>query len=219
MIHPAQRTTPRPRASLFASLALTAALAGCAAGPVNSSLNSVHQPVVERSVHAINLATPTGALGPSEQQRLAAWFAALPLSYGDKLVIEGGTAPAQADIAALAARSGVLPGDTSVNPAADVAPGNVRVSVLRSRAFVPGCPDWSANSTTRGDNATSPNFGCAVNSNLAAMLADPEHLLKGAQGTGETVVTSAAKAIATYRETPPTGAGGLRDASTTGGDE
>ena len=48
-----------------------------------------------------------------------------------------------------------------------------------------------------------------MNSNIAAMIADPEHLLKGAEGTGETVVMSHTKAIESYRETAPTGAGGL----------
>jgi pilus assembly protein CpaD len=34
-----------------------------------------------------------------------------------------------------------------------------------------------------------------VNSNLAAMVANPEHLLKGAEGDSETVVMSSNKAI------------------------
>ena len=38
-----------------------------------------------------------------------------------------------------------------------------------------------------------------VNGNMAAMIADPEHLLRGAAGTGETVVMSSTKAIKTYR--------------------
>jgi pilus assembly protein CpaD len=48
-------------------------------------------------------------------------------------------------------------------------------------------------------------FGCAINSNFAAMVADPEHLLHGAEGTGETVVMSSTKAIESYREQAPTG--------------
>ncbi len=41
------------------------------------------------------------------------------------------------------------------------------------------------------------------------MVANPEHLLQGAKGTGETTVMSSTKAIETYRDAPPTGAGGL----------
>jgi pilus assembly protein CpaD len=42
-----------------------------------------------------------------------------------------------------------------------------------------------------------------VNGNLAAMVANPEHLIKGAEGTGETVVMSSNKAIQSYRDQEP----------------
>jgi pilus assembly protein CpaD len=56
-----------------------------------------------------------------------------------------------------------------------------------------------------------------VNSNLAAMVADPEHLLHGAQGTGETVVLTSSKAIDSYRVAKPTGELGLKQTSTENG--
>ena len=98
-----------------------------------------------------------------------------------------------------------------------VQPGTVRVVVTRSRAYVPGCPDWEGKYASNLGNNTAPGFGCAVNSNLAAMVADPEHLLHGAEGTGETVVMSSTKAIQTYREKAPTGAGELKASSPSGG--
>ena len=49
---------------------------------------------------------------------------------------------------------------------------------------------------------------------MAAMIADPEHLLKGATGQGVTTVMSSTKAIDSYRETPPTGEQGLSKNST-----
>ena len=79
---------------------------------------------------------------------------------------------------------------------------------------MPGCPNWSSNSDTNLGNATSSNYGCAINSNLAAMVADPEHLIKGAESTGNTVVMSSSKAIQTYRGKELTGAGGLKKTST-----
>ena len=45
------------------------------------------------------------------------------------------------------------------------------------------------------------------------MVADPEHLLHGAEGTGETVVMSSTKAIQSYREQEPTGGGELQAVS------
>ena len=81
---------------------------------------------------------------------------------------------------------------------------------------MPDCPDWSNNYGSNLGNRTSENFGCAVNSNIAAMVADPEHLLQGARGSGETVVMSSTKAINTYRSQSPTGAEGLADVSSQG---
>ena len=89
--------------------------------------------------------------------------------------------------------------------------------VSRSSATVPNCPNWAAKSDTNLSNATYTNYGCAVNSNLAAMVADPEHLLHGAKGTGETVVMSSSKAIGSYREAKPTGEQGLKQNTTEGG--
>ena len=72
--------------------------------------------------------------------------------------------------------------------------------MTRSLASVPGCPDWRNNSDTNLGNGTSHNFGCAVNGNLAAMVANPEHLVKGEAGSGQTVVATSTKAIDAYRE-------------------
>ena len=49
-------------------------------------------------------------------------------------------------------------------------------------------------------NATYPGFGCGVNGNLAAMVANPEDLITGQKGNGETVVMSSTKAIDSYRD-------------------
>lgn len=201
-------------------LACAIVLAGCSTpSQVNGSLNSVRQPVVERSTHALDLALAGGDLPITEQARLEGWFAALGLGYGDRVTIQGSDPRSRADIATIAARHGVLLGDETIAQAHDLAPDYTRVIVQRSRAYVPGCPDWSAKSTAILDNATSPGFGCAVNGNLAAMIADPEHLLKGAEGSGATLVMSGSKAIATYRALEPTGAAGLADISSRGPDE
>jgi len=57
------------------------------------------------------------------------------------------------------------------------------------------------------------NFGCGVNSNLAAMVANPEDLVHGREGTGFST-TAGTKAVVLYRTTPPTGAKGLQDIDT-----
>jgi pilus assembly protein CpaD len=55
--------------------------------------------------------------------------------------------------------------------------GTVRVVVSRTRASVPGCPNWSDPAQPNYQNRMMSNFGCGVNSNLAAMVANPTDLV------------------------------------------
>ena len=98
----------------------------------------------------------------------------------------------------------------------EVGPGTVRVVVSRRRAEVPYCPNWSVPSAPNFNNRNMSNFGCGVNSNIAAMVANPEDLIHGREASGAGDVNTAAKAVIFYRSTPPTGAKGLQNISTKG---
>lgn len=200
------------------ALALGLGLAGCGGMPENTSLYSVRQPVVERTNMVLDVTTTSAGLPISEQQRLNGWFDTLDLRYGDRIAVEN---PSQnpavtGAVRDIAARYGLLISDTAPVTPGFVQPGQARVVITRSSASVPGCPDWSAQSDMNYTNGTSPNFGCAVNSNVAAMVADPQDLLEGKKGSGETVIATSNKAISTYRELDPTGKAGLKEAGTSG---
>ena len=201
------------------ALSLSLVLAGCGGMPNNRSLESVHQAVVERTNYTLDLTTGPGGLSIPEQRRLAGWFEALDLRYGDRIAIDDPLASGatRAAVEAVVSSHGLLVGsETPVTPGL-VNAGTARVIVTRSSANVPGCPDWSAKSDGNLANATSTNYGCAVNSNLAAMVADPEHLIQGAKGSSQTVVMRSNKAIETYRDAVPTGEKGLKQVSSEGG--
>jgi pilus assembly protein CpaD len=203
-------------AALALSLGLT--LSACNPGPANTSLNSTKQPVIERSNFTLDLAVGAGGLPIPEQQRLDDWFDSLGLKYGDRVAMDGGGSDAaREDVAAIAARRGLLLANGAPVTSGFVQPGSVRVVVTRTTAAVPGCPDWEDRFASNLENATSRGFGCAINSNFAAMVADPEHLLHGAEGSGETVVMSSTKAIESYREQDATGSQGLPEISTQSG--
>ena len=208
-------------AAIALSLGLT--LSGCTTtstgAPLNRSLESVRQPVVERQTYALDLAATSGGLPTSEQRRLADWFESMDLRYGDRVGLDDGVANAAVrdDVAKIAGRHGLLISDGAPVTQGYVDPGKVRVVITRSRAYVPGCPDWTEHTTEYGNNATSQGYGCAINGNLAAMIADPEQLLHGAAGKGDTVIMSSTKAIESYRTAPPTGVGGLKQVSSEGG--
>ncbi|UVI40432.1 CpaD family pilus assembly protein [Qipengyuania spongiae] len=200
------------------ALGLALSLAACNT-PANRSLNSVHQPVVERSNYALDVTTTPGGLPVTEQQRVLGWFDAMDLRYGDRVALDDPAAsPAVREaVQDLLGRRGLLLADGAPMTAGYVQPGQARIVLSRSSASVPGCPDWSKKSDLAYENDTSSNFGCAINSTFASMVANPEDLISGQTGTGETVVTTSTKAIRTYRDQEPTSAGGLNEVSSTAG--
>ncbi|MBB3911545.1 CpaD family pilus assembly lipoprotein [Sphingomonas desiccabilis] len=207
--------------SRLAAVALCAPallLAACDPG-ANRGLESVNQPVVSRSDYAVDLATTTYGLSEGEAGRLAGWLAALQPGYGDRIAVDdpAGATGARAQVAAEAARYGLLLADTASPAPSAVAPGTVRVVLTRASASVPSCPRSDPLNAYTFDSHTHPNYGCAVNSNLAAMVARPEDLIHGQTGTGVSDPVNAARAIQAYRGAASNRAGGLSVQGTAGG--
>ena len=204
-------------------LALATSLTGCTgAAYSNRSLESVHQPVVRNSLYQFDVATAGGELPPSEQGRLQGWLDAMGIRYGDRVAIEDtslyGASSAHATVRSMVERRGLLLSPDAPVTTGAVPEGHLRIVVTRASASVPGCPNWDSKSSINPVNATSSNYGCATNSNLAAMVADPNDLIKGARDTGHDP-TAATRAIQTYRTKPQTGAGELNKVSTSGGSQ
>ena len=199
--------------SKSALLILTAALAGCAHQPSplpEAGLNPVNVPIVSRADYAFDAAAPGGSLPASEAARLDGWFSGMGLRYGDVIYVDGPYADgARAQVADVAGRYGMLVSAGAPVTPGTVAPETVRVVVSRTVASVPNCPNWERPSQPNYNNKTRPGFGCGVNSNLAAMIANPEDLVHGREGTGMLDPVSASKAVNTYRSKAPTGNGAL----------
>jgi pilus assembly protein CpaD len=206
----------RSRLSCAVALVLPLALGACGGVPRNASLYSPHQPVVTHASYTLDLTVAPDGLPVPEQERLAGWFTAMQLRYGDRIAISDplSTQATRASVGAVVERFGLLLADEPAPGADGVSPGSVRVVITRAHASVPHCPDWSGNSAANPANATSTNFGCAVNSNLAAMVANPDHLLNGATATGQTGAMSADKAITSWRAALPAASETAKDTST-----
>lgn len=207
------------RSLLLASLAAPALLVGGCMGTENRGVESVHQPVVDRASYALDLATRGSTLAPGEDRRLAGWMDGMHLGFGDTVAVDdpGFAAPAAHDqIAGVVARYGLLLSTDTPVTSAPVATGAVRVVVTRMRASVPRCPDWSRDSSWEYESNTSSNYGCAVNGNLAAMIARPGDLVHGADAGPVTDPMLTNKAVDAYRKKAATGAGGLQGAGTGG---
>jgi pilus assembly protein CpaD len=196
---------PRPALALLAPALL---LAGCAG--YNGGLDSVHQPIVSRQDLTLDLQADGSRLAPGEDRRLAEWMGAMNLRYGDRLAIDDGAdgSTGRSDIAAAAGRYGLLLADRAPATGRPDSPGTVRVVLTRTSAAVPGCPDYRHFSGATADASTSSNFGCATASNLAAMVADPADLVRGAPGAPTADPMTVSKAIGAYRAAAPSGGGG-----------
>lgn len=199
------------RSIFLAAIAAPALLLGGCAGTENRGLESVHQPVVSRTDYIMDVGLAGSTLPTGEVQRLASWMASMHLGYGDRVAIDdptGGSTGARRQVAMLVADRGLLLSDEVPVTSAAIAPGMVRVIVSRMRADVPGCPDWSRDSSVDYNQNTSSNFGCAVNVNLAAMVANPADLVRGQPGSDTTDPRLSYRAIDAYRKAAPSGAGG-----------
>jgi pilus assembly protein CpaD len=205
-------------------LTLAASLGACQTVPERyvpdhpgRGVASVNVPVVTRADYAFDLSAPDGTLSPAESARLDAWFRSLELGYGDSIYVEGPYAyGARDEVARVAGNYGLLVGNGAPVSQGTVQPGTVRVLVSRTRASVPNCPNWSTPSQPSFGHSQMPNYGCAVNGNMAAMVANPQDLVFGREGSGVGDNRTSVKALDTYRKAAPTGAGGLKDISTKG---
>jgi pilus assembly protein CpaD len=204
----------------FALLALATALAGCTHTTPDPALRGVEPlnvPVVTRADYVFDAAAPGGSLGSAEEARLDGWFRSLQLGYGDSIYVDGPYAyGARADVARIAGRYGLLLSEGAPVTTGEIAPDSVRVVVSRTRASVPNCPNWSVPSQPNLTNSSMAGMGCSVNANLAAMIANPEDLVHGREGSVVGDPRTATRAIGVYRSTAPTGTQGLQSINTKG---
>ncbi len=176
------------KAKIIATTALAFCLAGCGSLGANTSMYSTNQPVVERTNYAIdvNLDGYSG-IGDAERNRVADWFDTLKLGFGDRIALDYGDGSAseatKRQVAALAANHGMILAETAPVTAGYIAAGTARIVVTRSKASVPNCPNWSKPNDSNFNSSNHPNYGCAINGNMAAMVSDPEDLVRGREST------------------------------------
>lgn len=208
-----------PALALIIGTSLSGCMGSGTEGAMNRSLESVHQPIVREANYALDVTVSNGIISPTEMRKVSDWFDAMDIQYGDRVSVDetasGNARAARDSVAMLVARRGLLLADHAPVTSGALQIGAIRVVITRSSAHVPGCPDWSSRMSSNFGNNTSSNYGCAINANLAAMVADATDLVSGQGTTGNDPLT-ASRAINTYREAEPTGAGGLGDGDTGG---
>jgi pilus assembly protein CpaD len=205
-------------AALVATLFLAASPS--TARETNRGLEPIHQPVVDRTDFVFDVqADGSGSLSSVDERRLTVWFNALGLGYGDHVTLAGtGASPLalRDGVTQVVGRFGLLVESEAPATAGDPPAGGVRVVVSRSVASVPSCPSWRDKAEANFVGGLSDNYGCATASNLAAMVADPRDLVEGREGRLDVTNVVNSKAIKSYQEQAPTGAGGLQGMSVGG---
>jgi len=197
-------------------IALASSVAACHTPDLaDKGVAAVNVPVVTSADYVFDATAPDGGLAPGEADRLNGWFQGLGIGYGDAIYVDGAYADAaRGQVASIAGQYGMMVSAGAPVTTGAVQPGTVRVVVSRRRAEVPHCPNWSLPAQPNYDNRNMSNFGCGVNTNIAAMVANPEDLVHGREGVGTGDVRAAAKAVQYYRSQAPSGAKGLSDVST-----
>jgi pilus assembly protein CpaD len=172
-----RRTVPR-----LAPFMLLAALAGCSQSYLNGEIDDVYNPPMHYQRHPISVVKDTarielvphrGGLTRLERNEVAR-FAQSALAAASRSI--GLSHPRNASATAAEVRSLLVsegvPSRMIVATAYDGS-GPVSLSFSRTVARTEPCGDWNENLARTGENESFPNFGCAHQQNIAAVVADP----------------------------------------------
>lgn len=193
---PRPRNAARPALTLLTVILVAVSAGGCWKSPrfqapfTLANPNERHPIAVRQGEVTLDLAVYPGSAGlnQSQKDKVANYLADYKSQSSERLLIRapsGGpneTAAMRAyDQVRKALRTaGIDPRSVVLEPyfgnGDPSAP--LRLSYLQFVAQPPDCPDWSENIGRDPQNMPWPNMGCATQRNLAAMVANPEDLIR-----------------------------------------
>jgi pilus assembly protein CpaD len=151
-----------------------------------------HPIAVEPSFRDLKVAFAGGDISAEDAGKFDAFLADYRIHGNGSLGISVPSgAPSRAAITFFAERAAAtgISRDKILVTTHDAASGDARVDVsyIAYTARTQACGDWSENESYTLDNRTPKNFGCSIQQNIAAMVADPRDLLgPGAMGPVDT---------------------------------
>jgi pilus assembly protein CpaD len=175
-----------PRAATAAALMPLLWLAACAAD--NAAVDDYYKPAmhyerfpieVAKGAVRLDVSTRRPSLGERQEDAVARFAQAAQTSGARHIQVQRPRAAATAD--AVAGRVTQILVMSGIEPEAIVqreyGGGNrapVIVTFQRKIAVTPECGDWSEDIAVTGKNEPPPDFGCATQNNIAAVVANPE---------------------------------------------
>ena len=210
--------TPNSKEFLRIASLLAALAAGSCATPYNGGDGPMEDPavnhpiVVEPTYHSLKLgfSAPNAGLMPDDSQHFDDFVADFMQRGNGSISI---TVPSGRDSSATISYFGERMASAGVSRdrilvgTRDAADGDKRVELgfISYRASTAPCGDWSTSVTYTASNHVTPNFGCAVQHNIAAQVADPRDLM-GAQPLAAGDAARRAVVYDNYKNGKPTAA-------------
>lgn len=163
-------------------------LAGCAHDDL--ALDDAYVPLTPEERFPIQTArgpvtmdvdTSQGSLQPSQVNAVARFARQSTAGGASPVVIRrpaGGGASARVaeEVAGLMLQQGVPRSMIRMGTYPAPASAPVQVAYLKTRAHTKPCDDWSMDAASSSRNLQMPNHGCAVQANMAAMIANPNDI-------------------------------------------
>jgi pilus assembly protein CpaD len=214
---------PNTRNILRAASLVAVLAAGSCASPTDPG-NLFDDPVVNHPIqvqpnyHTLKLAfsAPDAGLMPDDAQKFDAFVGDF-MQHGNG-AISISVPPGGDSNAAIAyfgerlAAAGVPRDRILVGTREAGGDGRVELGYIGYQASTPPCGDWSVDLSFTADNQVAPNFGCSVQHNVAAQVADPRDLIAPRpMGSGD--ATRRATVYNNYKDGKPTGATMTQDQS------
>jgi pilus assembly protein CpaD len=168
------------RTSLAVGLTAALLLGACSPATNYSSAEAPHNLTVDSSTTRVDVHFAPGSAhltsaGAAALRRLAASGS---ISSADRVMVAAAGPHLLADqrigaVSAVLLPYGIVVTGTQIS---DVPPNHGIVEVMRSLVTLPACPNWSKLSQPDYANQPSSNFGCATETNLGLMVANPTDL-------------------------------------------
>ena len=170
-------------------IAMSSALAACSNGEL--ALDDTYAPAAYYEQYPIEVVKGTvkmevpardGTLQPRQINAVTGFSLSAVSSRSSKIAIlrpSGGGASGKVarEIYQLMVRNGIAPTMIVQKTYPGPSKGPVQLSFVRSVAVTRECGDWSADLASTSKNEPSPNLGCSIQNNIAAMVANPDDLL------------------------------------------
>jgi pilus assembly protein CpaD len=226
-------TTQTKSLGILTLTGLLTLLAACAAGPKGWSESNVEKRNKVELVRLtqdidFNTAGADATLPEAAANAVDNFLKVNAISHNDELSLDLPQAKSREEtkdnlkhrraLSAYLAARGLSLAAAATPYGAEPLPGTARLVVGRYVVTPPACPDWSKPAGADYQNTASSNHGCAVESALGRMVANPHDLIEGRDLSPASGATGA-KAIQTYNEAPlatPAGASS-QGASASGG--